>query len=300
MKYIDRKGNITIEENRQDKFLRHLYTDWGGKLCLKILIRPFVSRLGGFVLKSRFSARFVPGFAERNKIDMTDYEEKKYRSYNDFFIRKIKPGARPIAKSENALISPCDGKLSVHRITRDSRFYIKDTEYTVEQLLRSKSLAKRYDNGYAVVIRLTVDNYHRYCYVAEGVKSSNVSLAGCLHTVNPVANELHPIYKENAREYTLLQTTKFGTIVMMEVGAMMVGKIRNHHKGPRKVEKGEEKGYFEFGGSTVVLLLQHGKVRLDYDLVENTENGYETIVRMGERIGEQKLPKRTGKNSVRA
>lgn len=300
MKYIDRKGNITIEENRQDKFLRHLYTDWGGKLCLKILIRPFVSRLGGFVLKSRFSARFVPGFAERNKIDMTDYEEKKYRSYNDFFIRKIKPGARPIAKSENALISPCDGKLSVHRITRDSRFYIKDTEYTVEQLLRSKSLTKRYDNGYAVVIRLTVDNYHRYCYVAEGVKSSNVSLAGCLHTVNPVANELHPIYKENAREYTLLQTTKFGTIVMMEVGAMMVGKIRNHHKGPRKVEKGEEKGYFEFGGSTVVLLLQHGKVRLDYDLVENTENGYETIVRMGERIGEQKLPKRTGKNSVRA
>lgn len=300
MKYIDRKGNITIEENGQDKFLRHLYTDWGGKLCLKILIRPFVSRLGGFVLKSRFSARFVPGFAERNKIDMTDYEEKKYCSYNDFFIRKIKPGARPIAKSESALICPCDGKLSVHRITRDSRFYIKDTEYTVEQLLRSKSLAKRYDNGYAVVIRLTVDNYHRYCYVAEGVKSSNVSLAGCLHTVNPVANELHPIYKENAREYTLLQTTKFGTIVMMEVGAMMVGKIRNHHKGPRKVDKGEEKGYFEFGGSTVVLLLQHGKVRLDYDLVENTENGYETIIRMGERIGEQKLPKRTGKNSVRA
>lgn len=300
MKYIDRKGNITIEENGQDKFLRHLYTDWGGKLCLKILIRPFVSRLGGFVLKSRFSARFVPGFAERNKIDMTDYEEKKYCSYNDFFIRKIKPGARPIAKSESALICPCDGKLSVHRITRDSRFYIKDTEYTVEQLLRSKSLAKRYDNGYAVVIRLTVDNYHRYCYVAEGVKSSNVSLAGCFHTVNPVANELHPIYKENAREYTLLQTTKFGTIVMMEVGAMMVGKIRNHHKGPRKVDKGEEKGYFEFGGSTVVLLLQHGKVRLDYDLVENTENGYETIVRMGERIGEQKLPKRTGKNPVRA
>ncbi|MDO4306040.1 MAG: archaetidylserine decarboxylase [Eubacteriales bacterium] len=299
MKYIDRKGNITIEESDQDKLLRHLYTDRGGRLCLKLLIRPFVSRLAGVVLKSRLSAGFIPGFAERNGIDMSDYEEKKYGSYNDFFTRKIRPEARPVAKGENILISPCDGKLSVHRIGRDSRFYIKDAEYTVEQLLRSKSLAKRYDNGYAVIIRLTVDDYHHYCYVAEGVKSSNVSLAGCFHTVNPVANELYPIYKENAREYTLLQTTKFGTVVMMEVGAMMVGKIRNHHKNPRKVDKGEEKGYFEFGGSTIVLLLQHGKVRLDYDLVENTENGYETIVRMGERIGEQKLPKRTGKSPVR-
>lgn len=298
MKYIDRKGNITIEENSQDKFLRHLYTDWGGRLCLKVLVRPFVSRLAGVVLKSRLSARFVPGFAERNGIDMSDYEEKKYRSYNDFFTRKIRPGARPVAEGDQILISPCDGKLSVHRIGRDSRFYIKDTEYTVEQLLRSKSLAKRYENGYAVVIRLTVDNYHRYCYVAEGVQSFGVSLAGCFHTVNPVANELHPIYIENAREYALLQTVKFGTIVMMEVGAMMVGRIHNHYKTPRKVDKGEEKGYFEFGGSTIVLLLQHGKVRMDYDLLENTENGYETIVRMGERIGEQKLPKRTGKNPV--
>lgn len=299
MKYIDRKGNITIEENEQDKFLRHLYTDWGGRLCLRVLVMPFVSRIGGMVLKSRFSAGFVPGFIMRNGIDMSDYEERKYDSYNDFFTRKIKPEARPVAEGEKTLISPCDGKLTVYRIGRDSTFYIKDTEYTVEQLLRSRSLARRYEYGYAVVIRLTVDNYHRYCYVAEGRKSSNVSLAGCFHTVNPVANDLYPIYKENAREYTLLQTAKLGTIVMMEVGAMMVGKIHNHHKGPCRVYKGKEKGYFEFGGSTIVLLLQHGKVRPDYDLLENTENGYETIVRMGERIGEQKLPKRTGKASGR-
>lgn len=298
MKYIDRKGNITIEENSQDKLIRYLYTDWGGRLCLKLLIRPFVSRLAGVVLKSRVSACFVPGFAARNGIDMSDYEEKKYSSYNDFFTRKIKPGARPLAKGENILVSPCDGKLSVHRIGADSGFFIKDTEYTLEQLLRSPRLAGKYEDGYAVVIRLTVDNYHHYCYPAEGVQSSTVSLAGCFHTVNPAAGEQYPIYKENAREYALLQTANFGTILMMEVGAMMVGKIRNRYKTPHKVNRGEEKGYFEFGGSTVILLLQHGKVRLDYDLLENTENGYETIVRMGERIGEQKLPKRTGKNPV--
>ena len=144
-----------------------------------------------------------------------------------------------------------------------------------------------------------MDDYHRYCYVADGEKSKNVVLPGVFHTVNPAANDALPIYKENAREYTLLKTEKFGTILMMEVGAMMVGKITNHKKGSGPVKKGEEKGYFEFGGSTVIMLLQHGKVRLDYDLIENSENDYETIVRMGERIGEQKLSKRTGKNHRR-
>lgn len=297
MKYIDRKGNITIEENSQDRLLRHLYTDRGGRLCLKLLVRPFVSRAVGHFLNSGLSARLIPGFVKRNKIDLSEYQEERYYSYNDFFTRNIKPKERPIAQEERILVSPCDGKATVCRIGSDSRFYIKDTPYTAEQLLKNKKLAKRYVDGYAVIFRLTVDNYHRYCYPASGIKSRNVSVPGMLHTVNPAANEVFPIYKENAREYTLLKTEQFGTIVMMEVGAMMVGKITNHHKDSRKVEKGLEKGYFEFGGSTIVLLLQPGKVRIDYDLLENSENGYETLVKMGERIGEQKLPKRAGKNS---
>lgn len=296
MKYIDRKGNITIEENSQDKLLRHLYSDWGGRLCLKLLIRPFISRMAGAFLNTRLSAGMISGFVKRNGIDLSEYKKQEFRSYNDFFTREIKPEVRPLNDAENVLVSPCDGKAVVCRIGRDSRFYIKDTEYTVEQLLRNKKLAARYLDGYAVILRLTVDDYHRYCYVADGVKSRNVRLPGVLHTVNPAANDVCPIYKENAREYTLLKTEKFGTITMMEVGAMMVGKITNHQREPGRVRKGQEKGYFEFGGSTVVLLLQHGRVRLDYDLLENSENGFETIVRMGERIGEYKLPKRTGKN----
>lgn len=299
MKYIDRKGNMTIEENRQDRFLRHLYTDWGGRLCLKILVRPFISKAAGLFLGSRISARLVPGFVKRNRIDLSEYQEEKYNSYNDFFTRRIRPEARPVAEGEHILVSPCDGKASAYRIGTDSRFYIKDTPYTVEQLLRNKKLAKRYINGYALLIRLTVDDYHHYCYAASGVKSKDVFIPGKLHTVNPVANDVFPVYKENAREFSLLKTEKFGTVLMMEVGAMLVGKISNHHKGPCQVKKGQEKGYFEFGGSTVVLLFQPGKVRLDFDLVENSENGYETLVKMGERIGEQKLPKRAGKHSRR-
>ena len=292
MKYIDRKGNITIEENSQDKLLRHLYNDRGGRLCLKLLIRPFVSKAAGIVLNTRLSARFVPDFAEHNKIDLSLYEKQNFSSWNDFFKRRIRKEERPIDMRENILVSPCDGKLSVHRISSDSRFNIKDTEYTVGQLLKNEQLARRYTDGYALIFRLTVDDYHHYCYVADGRKSENKTLPGVFHTVNPAANDVYPIYKENAREYCLLKTEKFGTILMMEVGAMMVGKISNLQKKTATVKKGQEKGNFEFSGSTVILLLQPGKVRIDYDLLDNTEEGYETIVKMGERIGECKKVKK--------
>lgn len=297
MKYIDRKGNITIEENKQDKFLRHLYNDWGGRICLKLLVRPFLSKAGGVFLNSPFSRKMIPGFVKRNKIDLSEYEKQEFSSYNDFFTRRIRSDLRPIHSGEQILVSPCDGKATVCRIGKGETFFIKDTPYTVGQLLKNERLAAHYLNGYAVILRLTVDDYHHYCYPASGKKSVNVSVPGILHTVNPAANDVFPIYKENAREYTLLKTKEFGTMVMMEVGAMMVGKITNLKHGRGMVEKGQEKGYFEFGGSTVILLLQHGKVRLDTDLIENSENGYETIVKMGERIGERKLPKRTGKTN---
>ena len=104
MKYIDRKGNITIEENDQDKFLRHLYNDRGGKLCLKLLIRPFVSKAAGVLLNTRFSARFVPDFVKNNKIDLSIYEKQNFSSWNDFFIRRIRKEERPIDMRENILI----------------------------------------------------------------------------------------------------------------------------------------------------------------------------------------------------
>jgi phosphatidylserine decarboxylase len=200
-----------------------------------------------------------------------------------------------VAKGENVLISPCDGKVTACPIGQDTTFLIKNTRYTVGQLLDSERLGKHYQGGYVLIIRLTVDDYHHYCYPADGRKSMNVFIPGKLHTVNPVANDLHPIYKENAREYTLIRTGNFGTIAMMEVGAMMVGKITNCHPGQGFVKKGEEKGYFEFGGSTVVLLLQPGKVTPDADLLENSEKGFETIIRMGEQIGECQLSEGTGK-----
>ena len=284
MKYIDRKGNITIEENEQDKFLRHLYNDRGGRLCLKLLIRPFVSKAAGVLLNTRLSARFVPDFVKNNKIDLSIYEKQNFSSWNDFFIRRIRKEERPIDMRENILISPCDGKLSVHRISSDSRFSIKDTEYTAGQLLKNKAIAERYTGGYALIFRLTVDDYHHYCYVADGEKSPDVKIPGVFHTVNPLAGEIYPIYKENTREFSVLKSQHFGNILMMEVGALMVGRICNE-KENCPVHRGEEKGKFEFGGSTVILCLEKDRVELDADIVYNSNKGVETKVRQGEKIG---------------
>jgi phosphatidylserine decarboxylase len=138
-----------------------------------------------------------------------------------------------------------------------------------------------------MIFRLGVDDYHRYCYVANGEKGENVSIPGVLHTVSPVVYDHFPVYKENAREYCSIDTKEFGEMLMMEVGALMVGKIVNHH-GAATVRRGQEKGYFQFGGSTVVLLLKKDTAVLDSDILENSRQGIETVVKFGEKIGAAK------------
>lgn len=284
MKYADRAGNRWNEESGQDRFLERMYSCAGGRALLKVLTLPAVSKLGGMFLNTRISSLAVGPTVKKNMIYMGQYERKKYRSYNEFFCRKIRPEYRPFDPDPLAFVSPCDGHLSVWPITKNRRFQIKHTVYSLERLLGNRKLAERFAEGYALVFRLTVDNYHRYCYVDDGAKTSNIKIPGILHTVNPIANDIYPIYKENTREYSLLHSSHFGEVLMMEVGALMVGKIVNYHDAGQ-VRRGQEKGRFEFGGSTIVLLVQQGKMTPDRDLIWNTRHGYETEVRMGERIG---------------
>jgi phosphatidylserine decarboxylase len=283
--YIDRKGHKRQGETGQDRLLAFIY----GHAVTRCLIRPFlspvVSRIGGAFLDTRISGLAVPGFVKKNGIDLSLYEKQIFDSYNDFFTRKIRAEERPVNPDANALVSPSDGKVSVYKIHENGHFLIKHTEYTLEQLLQDKKLAKRYLDGHIYVIRLTVDDYHRYCYAADGRKSEQRKIAGILHTVNPVANDVCPIYKMNSREYCLIKTERFGTLLQMEVGALMVGKISNNQQGLGFVHKGVEKGRFEFGGSTIILLTQKNVVIPDKDLLEHTGSGMETLVKMGEQIG---------------
>lgn len=285
--YITRDGMKIDGTTGQDHLLEVIYGHALTRMLLRPFLSPAVSDICGKFLSTRLSRRIIPSFVKKNHIDLGIYEKQEFNSYNAFFTRKIKAEQRPINEQKNILISPSDGKVTAYPITQKGRFWIKHTQYSAAQLLKDERLAERYMGGWIYVIRLTVDDYHRYCYVSDGYRSSERRIEGVLHTVNPVANDCYPIYKMNTREYCLLKTRKLGTVLTMEVGALMVGKICNYVKQPCEVHRGEEKGRFEFGGSTIIVMTEPGKVIPDQDLRTNTREHAETLVKMGEHIGAQ-------------
>lgn len=275
---------VTRQDAQETGSLRFLYEKKLGRACLKVLTRPAVSKVVGCYMNSKASKFMIKSFVRKNNIDLTEYEERRYHSYNDFFTRQIKPDRRQFDRLPGSLISPCDSKLSAYPIGPDSVFTIKDSCYTVRDLLGGAEIADAFNGGYCLIFRLTVDDYHRYCYLDDGTKGENFFIKGELHTVKPIALRYCNIYKRNCREYTVMETKHFGRVVYVEVGAMMVGRIKNHHQS-YSFSRGEEKGMFEFGGSTIVVLLEKDRALIDGEILENTCRGMETIVRMGERIG---------------
>ncbi len=285
MKYRDGNGKFIEINTKQDRFLTRMYGKKSGRAVIRVLAARPVTGACRVFMNSPLSKPMIKRFVRKNQIDMSAYVPCKYRSYNAFFMRQIKPDQREISPDPNSLISPCDSKVSVYPIKENTHFTIKHTPYTVASLLRDEELAKKFAGGYCVVLRLTVDNYHRYAYAVSGQKSQQKYIKGIFHTVNPVANDYVPIYKENCREFCVIDSETFGTVVQMEVGALMVGRIVNYQQGSCDVVRGTEKGRFEFGGSTVVLLLEPGRVEIRQDLLQNTQDGYETLIRMGEVLG---------------
>lgn len=274
-----------VEQPETPRSLRFLYYNPLGAPVLRLLTARWVSKLAGRYLDGRASRRKIKKYIKKHGIDMSQFIEEDYRSFNAFFTRRIKPELRPFDLEPSSLVSPCDAKLSVFDITKDSTFEIKGFNYTVDALVGGNAeLARLFDGGKCLVFRLTVTDYHRYFFFDGGVAEGNAFVKGRLHTVQPSALCRRRVFTENCREYTVLRTDNFGTAVQAEIGAMMVGRIVNDVKSGR-FERGEEKGRFEFGGSTVVLLLQRDAAVLDAELVENTERGGETVVRCGEKIG---------------
>jgi len=279
-----RKGEIIVTNEKQNSLLKQLYGTAWGRCLLKVLTLPAVSAAAGAYMDSPLSKPLIKPFISKNGIDTSQYIMRDFHSYNQFFTRRIKPGMRPVDFTPGHLISPCDSKLSVYPINENSIFRIKDSHYRVRDLLNNDFLARRFEGGYCFIFRLEVDDYHRYCYIDSGTKTGNTFIKGELHTVNPIALERYNIYKRNCREYTLLHTDNFGDVAQIEVGAMLVGRICNRHE-VCSFHRGAEKGRFEFGGSTVVLLFGRDSVIPDPDLLRNTAGGFETVVKFGEKIG---------------
>ena len=266
--------------------LPFLYKTAIGRILLKPLTAPGLSKLCGRFLDSRLSAFLIKGFVKNNNINLEDYQTDGIKTFNQFFRRKIKDGLRPFDFTPENLCAPCDGLLSVWQIedSNGTVIPVKQSQYTIESLLQDKELATRYNGGLCLVFRLCVNHYHRYAYSDSGTKGRNVFIPGVLHTVRPIALETLPVFVQNSREYTVIESSVFGPLVQMEVGAMLVGRIVNHEQ-EASVTRGDEKGFFEYGGSTIILLVEKDKIKMRKELVENSLRGIETPVKMGEVIG---------------
>ncbi len=262
--------------------IRFVYGTVLGRILAKgILCRRFVSDIYGLWQKSPLSRSKVKKFMEEYHISAEDCTEQDFPNFNAFFTRQRKVVEDHTAPHE--LPAVADSKLTALPIDRNSRFTVKGVEYTLGELLEDETLAKRYEGGMCLIFRLAPDDYHRYAFPDRGTAEDTHEIKGVLHTVNPIAGSVG-VYRRNSRHYTVLHTEHFGEMIQMEVGAMLVGKICNH--GHRSFRKLEEKGYFEYGGSTVILLCRKGQVTIDRDIMDYSARGIETKVCLGERIGE--------------
>jgi phosphatidylserine decarboxylase len=267
-------NNDKYIEKKESKSLRFLYNTFIGRIILKIATKKFVANLVAKYMNSKLSIHKIKSFIKKNNIDMEEYEEKKYRSFNEFFIRNIKKGKRNI---NDGIVAVSDSKLSIYKINKESRFEIKNSIYTVEELIREKKEYK-----YALVFRLSADDYHHYIFPDNGKIIRSKHINGILHTVQPIAFKKYKVFSENDREITFLKCDNLGDVCFIEVGAMIIGKIVNEDKMTFK--KGEEKGHFEFGGSTIIVLLNKN-IKFNDKILDNSKKNIETIVKMGEQIG---------------
>jgi len=282
MKLYDRKTK-EIKEIKDSKLIKALYTTIIGRLALKIITKKPISSFNSFFIKRKISKLYINKFIKNNNIDISEYEEKNYKSFDDFFIRKIKPEKRPIARQ--GLIAICDAKLMVYPINKDLQLHIKNSVYSLKELMKEE-VKKEYKGGKCLVFRLTANDYHHYYYLDDGKLVNKKSIDGVLHTVNPLAFDNYQVFLENQREVSILKTKNYDEVIQIEVGALNIGKINNYQKETFK--RGEEKGYFSFGASTIILLFKKDVIKIEKDIEKYSKQEIETRVLFGEKIGSLK------------
>ena len=270
----NRKTN-RIEEVKHfgEKSLKVIYSS---KLLTNIATNKIISKIYGLYNRSILSKHKIKKFIKENNINMSLYKDKKYRSFNDFFIREYKN----ITFNKKDFISPCDSKLLVYKIDKNLKVKVKNFEYTVEELLNEN--IDDLKDSYMFIYRLSVDDCHRYYYLDDGTLEKKVRVKGRLHTVSDSSSK-YKIYRENEREYSILNTKNFGKVIYMEVGALLIGKIVNHDI--KSFKRGEEKGYFLPGGSTIIVIAKN--IKVDKDILEYSKKNIETLVSIGEKVGEK-------------
>lgn len=291
IRYFNRTtGQVETERVYGEAAMRWTYGNPLGRLALAAFIRRplFSAWYGRRMSRPESRAKIAPFIAEYG-LDAGEFAEapESFRSFNEFFYRKLKPEARPVDAAADAVVFPADGRhLGFARASEIGGVFVKGQRFDLVELLGDAALAERYADGALVLSRLCPVDYHRFHFPLAGRPSETSRLNGPLYSVNPIALRRNLSYLwENRRTLTRLETEKFGLVLLLEIGATNVGSIVQTYRPGTVVEKGNEKGYFGFGGSSTLLLFEPGRVRLAADLVEQSRNQRELYAHVGDRLG---------------
>lgn len=291
LSYYDRRSG----KLKQDPIYARGLADWlyntspGWFLTRFLLSRRCVSRFYGWLNKRRWSRRKIKSFARRLEINVKELSRPidTFKNFNDFMTREIDLSKRPIVRDSNVCVAPSDGRvLAYPAIDADRSFLIKRATFSLRTFLRDDDLTRAYSGGSLFVSRLYLTDYHHFHFPDDGIAHPASSIPGKYFAVSPYSERrLLPLYAENHRMVTLFDSDHFGQIAIIEVGAFTIGSIQQRYPPEARLRKGEHKGFFELGGSIVVLLFEKGTIRFDEDLCNNTLAGMETYVCVGESIG---------------
>lgn len=291
--YNRKNDSYEIEKVAGDKYIKWCYESPIGKSITELMIKKkFVSKLYGKFCDTKLSRKKIAPFIKDFDIDMNMAIKKteNFSSFNDFFVRKLNKEARPIDMDVNSLISPGDGRLLAYEnISMNKLIQVKGITYSLSELIKDNKIASQYDGGVCLVLRLCPTDYHRFHFVDSGIPGKSHIIDGNYYSVNPTALERIPkLYCQNKREWSIFKSENFGDIIHVEVGATCVGTIIQSYEPNKKVIKGEEKGYFKFGGSTTILFFKKNTVEIDEDILAQTDFGFECKVQLGETIGHKR------------
>ena len=281
---------VEVEQIYGEGFLRWIYGSLSGRLALHAVAkRGFFSRWYGWRMDRAASRAKVAPFIQNFRVDPGEFADapESFRTFNEFFYRKLKPGARLIAGDARTAVFPADGRhLGFADVSRMEGIFVKGAVFSLGELLRDRELAERFQRGSMVLSRLCPVDYHRYHFPVGGLATEPRVLNGWLYSVSPIALRRNiRIFTENKRAITRIESPEFGTVLMMEVGATNVGSFEYTFTPNTRVAKGAEKGYFKFGGSSTITLFEPGRVKLDADLLTHTAERRELYARMGDRLG---------------
>ncbi len=291
IRVIDRESGKLVEEKIESEMairllyerLPRLFAPLRKALCGNSLFSKFV----GLTQRTRFSLRKVEKFIEFHGLDRETFVKQQFNSFDDFFTRKLKKEARPIAKS--LVVMPADGRyLAYDNFSTAKEIVVKGAKLSLFELLgKNQKLAEKYLHGSFVIARLAPPDYHRFHFPVDGKPLPPIDISGSLYSVNPLALRFDIKYlTENKRSLVTIKTPNIGDVLTVVVGATCVGTINYTHKLNHPAKKGDEMGYFSFGGSTLILLFEPGKIKLSEDILENSKKSIETLVKMGTPLGE--------------